>query len=406
MSVLFFIGKLEGGYMKKLFTSESVTCGHPDKMCDQISDAILDAYLKQDENSRVACEVCISSNMVIIIGEITSTAEVDIKSIAKKTIVDIGYDNDDLGFNGHTCQIIVDITKQSPDIAIGVNVSLEEKQQLLKSELGAGDQGIMFGYACDETANYMPLAIELAHALAERLELVRKKHILPYLRPDGKTQVTIEYVNGIPRKVDTIVVSAQHDPDITIDVLERDIITNVVNKVIPKELIDNTTNILINPTGRFIIGGPVGDSGLTGRKIIVDTYGGYAHHGGGAFSGKDYTKVDRTACYYARYVAKNIVASGLAKKCEIQVSYAIGVATPVSIFINTFNTSKIEEAEISKIINNLFDFKPSSMIEKLRLKRPIYKQYASYGHFGREDVEAPWEEMDMVSKIKEIIKNN
>ncbi|HHT38728.1 MAG TPA: methionine adenosyltransferase [Mollicutes bacterium] len=392
--------------MKKLFTSESVTCGHPDKICDQISDAILDAYLEQDKNARVACEVCVSSNMVIIIGEITSEAEVDIESIARKTIIDIGYDNDDLGFNGYTCQIITNITKQSPDIALGVNVSLEEKKQLLKSELGAGDQGIMFGYACDETATYMPLAIQLAHALAKRLELVRKERILPYLSPDGKTQVTVEYVDGVPTKVKTIVVSAQHNSDISISTIEMDVINNVINKVVPKDLIDDDTNIFVNPTGQFIIGGPVGDSGLTGRKIIVDTYGGYAHHGGGAFSGKDYTKVDRTASYYARYVAKNIVAAGLAKKCEIQVSYAIGVATPVSIFVNTFNTSKVDETEILKIINNLFDFKPSSMIEKLKLKNPIYQQYASYGHFGRDDVQAPWEEMDMVDKIKEIMKNN
>jgi S-adenosylmethionine synthetase len=389
--------------MKKLFTSESVTCGHPDKICDQIADTILDEYLKKDENARVACEVCVSSNLVVIVGEITSDATIDIDDVARRVIIDIGYDNDDLGFNGNTCKIIKNINKQSPDIALGVDMSLEEKEHLCAHELGAGDQGLMFGYASDETSSYMPMAIYLAHQLAKRLEFVRRNSILSYLRPDGKTQVTIEYEDGIPKRVDTIIVSTQHNPNIDITMLKKDIINNVIVPVIPKCLIDDKTKILINPTGNFVIGGPVGDSGLTGRKIIVDTYGGYAHHGGGAFSGKDYTKVDRTASYYARYVSKNIVASGLAHKCEIQVSYAIGVAMPISISINTFDTALIPDNKILLIISKVFDFRPSKMIEALNLKRPIYHNYSVYGHFGRDEIDTPWEIIDKVNDIKKTI---
>jgi S-adenosylmethionine synthetase len=398
----FFKGKLKEAYMKKLFTSESVTCGHPDKVCDQIADAILDAYLSQDENARVACEVCVSKNLVLVVGEITSKVKVNIENIVRKVIINIGYDNDELEFNGHTCKIIENINRQSPDIALGVNVSLETKEHFYEHELGAGDQGLMFGYASDETSPYMPTAIFLAHQLSKRLEHVRKKDILSYLRPDGKTQVTIEYEDDIPTRVDTIIISAQHEPNININKLKHDIVDNVINAVIPKNLIDNETKILINPTGKFVIGGPAGDSGLTGRKIIVDTYGGYAHHGGGSFSGKDYTKVDRTASYYARYVSKNIVAAGLAKKCEIQVAYAIGVANPVSMYINTFNTSTISEKKMIEVINKVFDFKPSSMIKSLNLKKINYQQYASYGHFGREDLNAPWEKLDKIDIIKKM----
>ncbi|MDD4643643.1 MAG: methionine adenosyltransferase [Bacilli bacterium] len=388
--------------MKKLFTSESVTCGHPDKMCDQISDAVLDAYLKGDANSRVACEVCVSKNIVLVVGEITSKATVDIDSVVRQVITEIGYDKDELQFNGHTCEIIKSLSKQSEDIALGVDRALEEKENLSPRELGAGDQGLMFGYACDETSSYMPLAIYLSHELAKRLEYVRKAGILKYLRPDGKTQVTVEYDGDIAKRIDTVVVSCQHDAEIEVDQIKEDIIKHVINEIIPSDLIDEETNILVNPTGKFIIGGPAGDSGLTGRKIIVDTYGGYGHHGGGAFSGKDYTKVDRTASYYARYVAKNIVAAGLASECEIQVAYAIGVANPVSIFINTFDTAVIPESKIIEIIESLFDFRPLAMIESLELKNPIYQSYASYGHFGREDIDTSWERLDKVEQIKKM----
>jgi S-adenosylmethionine synthetase len=390
--------------MKKLFTSESVTIGHPDKICDQIADAILDEYLRCDENARVAVEVCVSSNLVVILGEVTSTGIVDIEDIARKTIINIGYDRDELEFNGNTCKIIQSINKQSPDIALGVDASLEEKEYSYEHELGAGDQGLMFGYASDETATYMPMAIFLAHQLSKRLEYVRKEDILSYLRPDGKTQVTIEYDDDTPKRVDTIVISCQHEPKVNMTELKSDIISNVIKAVIPENLIDGETKILINPTGKFVIGGPAGDSGLTGRKIILDTYGGYAHHGGGSFSGKDYTKVDRTSSYYARYVSKNIVASGLAHKCEIQVSYAIGVATPVSIDVNTFGTSVISEDKILAIIKKLFDFRPSKMIESLNLKEPIYHNYSAYGHFGREEIDTPWERLDKAESIKEMIQ--
>ena len=387
--------------MKKLFTSESVTEGHPDKVADQISDSILDAYLSQDENSRVACETAISCKGVLIMGEITSNGKVDVEKVARDTIINIGYDKDEYGFNGNTCPIRIELNKQSSDIALGVDNSLETKEGG-EVERGAGDQGMMFGYATNETEELMPLPISLAHKLAKRLTEVRKSKTLPYLRPDGKTQVTVEYDNDKPVRINTIVISNQHDPDISLEQMKDDIKREVIMPVVPNDLIDDKTLIYINPTGRFVIGGPAGDSGLTGRKIIVDTYGGSCSHGGGAFSGKDYTKVDRSAAYYARYVAKNIVAAGLADKCEIQVSYAIGVAKPISIYVNTYNTSKIDEEKIEEIINNVFDFRPSNIIKELDLKKPIYKKTAAYGHFGQKDFN--WEKTDKVEAIKNYIK--
>ncbi len=383
-----FFKVLEGGNMKKIFTSESVTSGHPDKICDQISDAILDAYLKGDNESRVACETCISKNKVMIFGEVTSKTSVDIKTIVKEKIKEIGYISEDIGFDIEKSEIIIDLNKQSPNIALGVD----------KEDKGAGDQGMMFGYACNETENYMPMAIYLAHNLAKRLELVRKENIIDYLRPDGKTQVSVEYENNVPKRIDTIILSAQHKEGIDIERLRKDILENVINYEL-RDHLDENTIIMINPTGKFEIGGPKGDSGLTGRKIIVDTYGGYAKHGGGAFSGKDYTKVDKTAAYYARYVAKNLVAAKLCDRCEVGISYAIGISRPTSIAIETFNTGRLSEEKLLNIIKETFDFRPNNMIEELNLKNISYQKYSCYGHFGKED--CPWEKLDKV----EILKN-
>ncbi len=374
--------------MKKLFTSESVTEGHPDKLCDYISDSILDAYLSKDENSRVACETVAGKGEIYITGEISSLAEVNIEKVARQAIKEIGYDNAKTDIDYNTCKITVNVSKQSPDIALGVDKSLETKEGKLESE-GAGDQGIMFGFACDETEELMPLPISLAHKLSKRLTEVRKQGIIKYLRPDGKTQVTIEYKGNTPVRVDTIVISTQHKKDIDMETLKKDIKEKVINEVVPAELIDSQTKYFINPTGRFVIGGPLGDSGLTGRKIIVDTYGGYARHGGGAFSGKDATKVDRSAAYMARFIAKNIVANGFAKKCEIQFSYAIGVAKPVSVYVNTYGTNKIPEDKIVKLIYNNFDLTPRGIINYLDLKKPIYRKTTNYGHFGKADL--TWE---------------
>lgn len=377
--------------MKRLFTSESVTEGHPDKLCDYISDSILDAYLEKDENSRVACETVASKGVVFITGEITSKASVDIEKIARNAIKEIGYDNANTDMDYKTCKIEVNISKQSADIALGVDESLEEKVgQAIISE-GAGDQGIMFGFACDETENYMPMPIYLAHKLAERLAYVRKNNIINYLRPDGKVQVTVEYENNEPIRIDTIVVSTQHNENVEQDTLKQDIKEKAINEIVPKKLLDENTKYYINPTGRFVIGGPLGDSGLTGRKIIVDTYGGYSRHGGGAFSGKDATKVDRSASYMARHIAKNIVANGYARKCEIELSYAIGVARPISIFVETFGTNTIPENEIVKKIESKFDLTPRGIINYLKLNRPIYKKTTNYGHFGKQELE--WEKI-------------
>lgn len=377
--------------MKRLFTSESVTEGHPDKLCDYISDSILDAYLEKDENSRVACETVASKGVIFITGEITSKASVDIEKIARNAIKEIGYDNANTDMDYKTCKIEINISKQSADIAIGVDESLEEKSgQTIISE-GAGDQGIMFGFACDETESYMPMPIYLAHKLAERLAYVRKNNIINYLRPDGKVQVTVEYENNKPIRIDTIVVSTQHNENVEQDTLKQDIKEKVINEIVPKKLLDENIKYYINPTGRFVIGGPLGDSGLTGRKIIVDTYGGYSRHGGGAFSGKDATKVDRSASYMARHIAKNIVANGYARKCEIELSYAIGVARPISIFVETFGTNTIPENEIVKKIESKFDLTPRGIINYLKLNRPIYKKTTNYGHFGKQELE--WEKI-------------
>ena len=376
--------------MKRLFTSESVTEGHPDKLCDYISDSILDSFLEKDENSRVACETVAGKGEIFITGEITSKAEVDIEKVVRQAIKEVGY-NSEIDMDYRTCKIIISLSKQSPDIALGVDKSLETKKgEGIESE-GAGDQGLMFGFACDETKELMPLPISLAHRLAKRLSEVRKQKIISYLRPDGKVQVTIEYNDGKPVRVDTIVISTQHDSDVNLDVLKKDIKDKVIKEIVPKELLDEKTKYYINPTGRFVIGGPLGDSGLTGRKIIVDTYGGYARHGGGAFSGKDATKVDRSAAYMARFLAKNIVANGYAKKCEIQFAYSIGVAKPVSIYIDTFGTNTIPEEEIVDKIKSKFDLTPRGIIEYLDLKKPIYRKTTNYGHFGKEDLS--WEKV-------------
>ena len=387
---------------KHFFTSESVTEGHPDKVCDQISDAVLDAILEQDKNAHVACEVTATTGVVHVMGEISTDCYVDIAGIAREVINDIGYDNQACGFNGNTCAVLTSIDQQSPDIAMGVNESYELKdgENDANNQIGAGDQGMMFGYACNETKELMPLAISLAHKLAKQLTAVRKDGTLSYLRPDGKTQVTVEYEGDTPVRVDTVVVSTQHDENVTLEQIRKDMVEYVVKPIIPAELLDENTKYVINPTGRFVIGGPVGDSGLTGRKIIVDTYGGMARHGGGAFSGKDCTKVDRSAAYAARYVAKNIVAAGLADRCEIQLSYAIGVAQPTSIMVDTFGTSKLREDQLVEMIRKHFDLRPAGIIKMLDLRRPIYKQTAAYGHFGRDDLDLPWEKLDKVDELK------
>ncbi len=387
---------------KYLFTSESVTKGHPDKICDQISDAILDAMIEQDPMSRVACETACTTGQVLVMGEITSNAQVDIPSIVRKTVCDIGYDSDEKGFNGNTCAVLVALDKQSTDIAMGVDKSFELKndEDDAYNLNGAGDQGMMFGYACDETEELMPMPISLAHKLSLKLTEVRENGTLPYLYADGKTQVTVQYEDGKPVKVTAVVVSSQHSADVSLEALRKDIIDKVIKTTIPAELMDDETVIYVNPTGRFVIGGPQGDSGLTGRKIIVDTYGGYARHGGGAFSGKDPTKVDRSAAYASRWVAKNIVAAGLAKRCEVELAYAIGVAKPVSIMVDTFGTGIKSDEEIGEIINKVFDLRPSAIIDHLDLRKPIYKNVAAYGHMGREDLGVSWEKTDMTEEIK------
>ncbi|MBP2071196.1 methionine adenosyltransferase [Thermoanaerobacterium butyriciformans] len=394
--------------MKKYFTSESVTEGHPDKICDQISDAIVDEILKNDPYARIACETAVTTGMVLVMGEISTKCYVDIPKVARKVIEEIGYTRAKYGFDADTCSVLTSIDEQSPDIALGVDKALEVKKGISHDELeeqGAGDQGMMFGYACTETPELMPLPISLAHRLARRLAEVRKNGTLGYLRPDGKTQVTIEYIDDVPKRVDSIVVSTQHSPDVDHDKIENDVKEYVIKPIVPPELIDEDTKIYVNPTGRFVVGGPQGDSGLTGRKIIVDTYGGYARHGGGAFSGKDPSKVDRSAAYAARYVAKNIVAAGLADRCEVQLAYAIGVATPLEVNIDTFGTGKIPDDEISDIVKKVFDLRPAAIIRDLDLRRPIYRQVAAYGHFGRTDLDLTWERTDRVEILKKLAFN-
>ncbi len=389
---------------RRLFTSESVTEGHPDKICDQISDAVLDAIMSQDPNGRVACETAVTTGLVLVMGEITTNCYVDIPKVAREAIREIGYTRAKYGFDCDTCAVITSIDEQSQDIALGVDKALEAKTGEMSDKdieaIGAGDQGMVFGYACDETPEYMPTPIAFAHQLTRRLSEVRKANLLEYLRPDGKSQVTVEYEDRKPVRVDTVIISSQHDPAVSHEQIEKDIIEKVIKPIVPANLIDAKTRFLINPTGRFVVGGPQGDSGLTGRKIIVDTYGGMARHGGGAFSGKDPTKVDRSAAYYARYVAKNLVAAGLAEQCEIQIAYAIGVAKPVSVLLDTFGTGKYPNSKIIELIREHFDFRPAAIIRDLQLRRPIYKQVAAYGHFGRNDLDLPWERLDKVSLLK------
>ena len=384
----------------RFFTSESVTEGHPDKVCDQISDAILDAHLAQDPMARVACETIATTGMVLVMGEITSKAKVDYNQIVRDTIARIGYKDGACGFDARTCAVQIVLDQQSADIAMGVNDALEERGSGESDNIGAGDQGMMFGYACNETKELMPMPIALSHRLAKKLAEVRKSGELPYLRPDGKSQVTVEYENGTPKRIEAVVLSTQHSADVEQKTIREDLIKKVVDEIIPQDLLDENTKYFINPTGRFVIGGPEGDSGLTGRKIIVDTYGGYAPHGGGAFSGKDPTKVDRSAAYMARYIAKNIVAAGLAERCEIELAYAIGVAQPVSVLIDTAGTGKLPDSELEKIVRSQFDLRPAAIIKALNLRRPIYEQTAAYGHFGRTDVDLPWEHMDRVEALR------
>nr|WP_207741441.1 methionine adenosyltransferase [Eubacterium maltosivorans] len=389
--------------MKQLFTSESVTEGHPDKICDQISDAVLDAIIEQDPIARVACETSVSTGLVLVAGEITTNCYVDIPKIVRETIRGIGYDRAKYGFDCETCAVLTSIDEQSSDIAMGVDKALEAKEGKLEEEdlaTGAGDQGMMFGFACNETPELMPMPISLAHKLTKKLSDVRKQGVVDYLRPDGKSQVTVEYNDGVPTRVDTVVISTQHSADVDAATIRKDMIEKVIKPVIDPALLDENTKYFINPTGRFVIGGPQGDAGLTGRKIIVDTYGGYGRHGGGAFSGKDPTKVDRSAAYAARYVAKNIVAAGLADKCEVQLAYAIGVAEPVSVFVDTFGTGKVTDDKIAELVRKHFDLRPAAIIKNLDLRKPIYKQVAAYGHFGRNDLDLPWEKTDVAEKLK------
>ena len=389
--------------MRKLFTSESVTEGHPDKMCDQISDAVLDAILAQDPMARVACETCTTTGMVMVMGEITTTAKVDVPEIVREVVLDIGYNSSDMCFDGNSCAVMTAIHAQSPDIAMGVDAALETRSEAA-NETGAGDQGMMFGYACNETPEMMPMPIALAHRLTLRLAKIRKDGLLTYLRPDAKSQVTVVYEDDKPVAVDTVVISTQHDPDVTQEQIAKDMMEYVIKPEIPAELLSDETKYFINPTGRFVLGGPAGDTGLTGRKIIVDTYGGYAPHGGGAFSGKDPTKVDRSAAYAARHVAKNIVAAGLASKCEIQLAYAIGVAKPVSLLVDTKGTGVVADDVLSAAVEKVFDLRPNAIINRLNLRQPIYRQTAAYGHFGRTDVELPWEKTDFVDALKAAVK--
>ncbi len=388
--------------MRKLFTSESVTEGHPDKLCDQISDAILDDILSKDPNARVACETFCTTGIINVMGEISTNCYVDIPKIVRRVVLDVGYNCSDVGFDGNSCAVVTSISEQSPDIAMGVDKSLELKQGASGDDFenGAGDQGMMFGFACNETEAYMPLPIYLSHKMSQRLAYVRRQNIIDYLRPDGKTQVTVEYDEGRPVRVEAVVVSTQHSEDVALQTIREDIINEVIRPIIPAELMDDDTKIFVNPTGRFVTGGPKGDTGLTGRKIIIDTYGGYARHGGGAFSGKDPTKVDRSAAYAARHIAKNIVAAGAAEKCEIQIAYAIGVASPVSVSVDTFGTGKVEDDKLSEMVMRLFDLRPAAIIKNLDLRRPIYRKTTNYGHFGRMEEEFTWELLDRVDDIR------